>query len=128
MLSENTVDKYNTPVLVVGAGAAGARTAIELKKRGITPLVVSKRDYGDAHTTWARGGINAALGNRDSEDSWKIHAADTLDEGHFINNPDAVEVVTKNMPEVSKELHSWGMDFTETEDGSLQQRYFGAQS
>lgn len=127
-LSKDNVETHTTPVLVIGAGAAGARTAIGLKKRGIEPLVVSKRDYGDAHTTWARGGINAALGNRDPEDTWAIHAADTLDEGHFINDPDAVEVVTKNMPEVAEELHDWGMDFTETEEGELQQRYFGAQS
>lgn len=127
-LSKNDIETYTAPVLVIGAGAAGARTAIGLKKRGVEPLVVSKRDYGDAHTTWARGGINAAMGNRDPEDSWAIHAADTLDEGHFINDPDAVEVVTQNMPEVAQELHDWGMDFTETEDGELQQRYFGAQS
>lgn len=127
-LSKDNVETHTAPVLVIGAGAAGARTAIGLKKRGVEPLVVSKRDYGDAHTTWARGGINAALGNRDPEDTWAIHAADTLDEGHFINDPDAVEVVTKNMPEVAEELHDWGMDFTETEEGELQQRYFGAQS
>lgn len=124
-------DKFksiSTPVLIIGAGAAGARSAIEMARNGLEPLVISKRDHGDAHTTWARGGINAALGNLDPEDSWEIHAADTLDEGHFINNPEAVEMVTKNMPEVAEELHDWGMEFTETESGDINQRYFGAQS
>lgn len=128
MLSRDNVERLRYPVLIIGAGAAGARTAIELQKNDIEPLVVSKRDYGDAHTTWARGGINAALGNRDEEDNWAIHAADTLDEGHFINDPSAVEVVTKNMPDLAEELNDWGMDFTLTEDGELEQRYFGAQS
>jgi succinate dehydrogenase / fumarate reductase flavoprotein subunit len=122
------IEKVTTPVLVIGAGAAGARAAIGMKQNGVTPLVVSKRDHGDAHTTWARGGINAALGNLDSEDSWEIHAADTLDEGHYINDTDAVEAVTKNMPDVAEELHDWGMDFTLTDDGKINQRYFGAQS
>lgn len=116
------------PVLVIGAGAAGARSAIELKKRGIDPMVLSKRDYGDAHTVWARGGINAALGNLDSEDSWEIHASDTLEEGHFINNPDAVEAVSKNITKEIRLMDEWGMDFTRTDDGQINQRYFGAQS
>ncbi|MEF8790447.1 MAG: FAD-dependent oxidoreductase, partial [Haloarculaceae archaeon] len=80
-------------VLVVGAGAAGARTAIELVERGVDPedvLVIGKRSHGDAHTTWARGGINGALGTHDPEDDWAIHAADTLKEGHFLNDPGKV--------------------------------------
>lgn len=120
--------QFTVPVLIIGAGAAGARSAIELSKNGVDPLVVSKRDHGDAHTTWARGGINAALGNLDPEDSWEIHAADTLDEGHFINNPTAVETVTKNMPDVVQELDDWGMELNKTDSGLIDQRYFGAQS
>lgn len=120
--------KMNTSVLIIGAGAAGAKSAIELMKNGVEPLVVSKRDLGDAHTTWARGGINASLGNLDPEDSWEIHAADTLDEGHFINDPEAVIEVCKNMPDVITELNEWGMELNKTEDGLIDQRYFGAQS
>lgn len=120
--------KIKTPVLIIGAGAAGARSAISMAKNGLEPLVVSKRDHGDAHTTWARGGINAALGVLDEEDRWYIHASDTLDEGHMINDSDAVETVTKNMPEVIRELDEWGMDFSRTESGEINQRYFGAQS
>jgi succinate dehydrogenase / fumarate reductase flavoprotein subunit len=116
------------PVLVVGAGAAGARTAIELATHGVDSLVVGKRDHGDAHTTWAAGGINAALGNLDPEDDWTIHAADTLAEGHFINDPVAVETVTEAMPDRLLELDEWGTAFDRTDDGQINQRYFGAQS
>ena len=123
-----TVDRR---VLVVGAGAAGARTAIELVERGVDPedvLVIGKRSHGDAHTTWARGGINGALGSLDPEDDWTIHAADTLNEGHHINDPAKVETVTRRMPALLRELDEWGMEFTRTDDGAIAQRYFGAQS
>jgi succinate dehydrogenase / fumarate reductase flavoprotein subunit len=122
-------DRIDVSVLVVGAGAAGARTAIELAERDVKDvLVLGKRDHGDAHTTWARGGINGALGTHDPEDSWAIHAADTLNEGHFLNDPEKVETVTKQMPERLRELDDWGMEFSRTEDGDIDQRYFGAQS
>lgn len=117
-----------TSVLVIGAGAAGARCAIQMRKNGLDPLVISKRDYDDAHTTWARGGINASLANLDNEDSWPIHAADTLDEGHYLNDPNAVECMSKNIPEVVRELDDWGMNFSKTENDEIDQRYFGAQS
>ncbi|MES3516748.1 MAG: FAD-dependent oxidoreductase [Natronomonas sp.] len=122
-------DIVDVSVLVIGAGAAGARTAIELAERGINDvLVLGKRSHGDAHTTWARGGINGALGTHDPEDSWAIHAADTLNEGHFINDPDKVETVTRQMPTRLRELEEWGMPFSRTEDGEIDQRFFGAQS
>jgi succinate dehydrogenase / fumarate reductase flavoprotein subunit len=126
--AEIEYETVTTPVLVVGAGAAGARTAIALADHGIEPLVVGKRDHGDAHTTWAAGGINAALGTHDPEDSWAIHAADTLKEGHFLNDPVAVETVTKAMPDRLRELADWGTEFARTEEGGIDQRYFGAQS
>ncbi len=121
-------ETVRTPVLVVGAGAAGARVAIELAEAGVEPLVIGKRDHGDAHTTWAAGGINAALGSLDPADDWTIHAADTLDEGHFINDPTAVELTTREMPDRIHELDEWGMGLDRTEDGRINQRYFGAQS
>ena len=122
-------DRVDISVLVIGAGGAGARTAIELAERGIEDvLVLGKRGHGDAHTTWARGGINGALGTRDPEDDWTVHAADTINEGHYINDPEKVETVTRHMPELLRELDEWGMDFSRTGDGEIDQRYFGAQS
>ena len=122
-------ERVDVSVLVIGAGAAGARTAIELSDRGVDDvLVLGKRGHGDAHTTWARGGINGALGTLDPEDDWTIHAADTLNEGHHVNDPDKVETVTKRMPGLLRELEEWGMPFSRTEDGEIDQRYFGAQS
>jgi succinate dehydrogenase / fumarate reductase flavoprotein subunit len=118
-------------VLVIGAGAAGARTAIELVEQGVDPesvLVIGKRSHGDAHTTWARGGINGALGTLDPEDSPAIHAADTINEGHHLNDPEKVETVTSRMPGLLRELDDWGMPFSRTPDGGIDQRYFGAQS
>ncbi|WP_339104505.1 FAD-dependent oxidoreductase [Haloterrigena salinisoli] len=121
-------DVVRTPVLVVGAGAAGARVAISLAESGLEPLVIGKRDHGDAHTTWAAGGINAALGSLDDEDDWTIHAADTLNEGHHLNDPEAVELTAREMPDRIRELEEWGMPFDRTDDGAINQRYFGAQS
>jgi succinate dehydrogenase / fumarate reductase flavoprotein subunit len=116
-------------VLVVGAGAAGARAAIELAERGVDDvLVLGKRGHGDAHTTWARGGINGALGTHDPEDSPAVHAADTLNEGHHLNDPAKVETVTEQMPARLRELDEWGMEYSRTDDGEIDQRFFGAQS
>nr|WP_299265502.1 FAD-binding protein [Halorientalis sp.] len=127
-LTDETVD---VSVLVIGAGAAGARTAIELVEQGIDPedvLVIGKRAHGDAHATWARGGINGALGTHDPEDDPAIHAADTLKEGHFLNDPGKVEMVTRRMPRLLRELDDWGMAYSRTAEGDIDQRYFGAQS
>ena len=122
-------ERVDVSVLVIGAGAAGARAGIELAERGVEDvLVLGKRGHGDAHTTWARGGINGSLGTHDPEDSWAIHAADTLNEGHFVNDPGKVETVTKQMPDLLRELDEWGMDFSRTDDGEIDQRFFGAQS
>ena len=122
-------DREDVSVLVVGAGAAGARAAIELAQRGVDDvLVLGKRGHGDAHTTWARGGINGALGTHDPEDSPAIHAADTLNEGHLVNDPAKVETVTEQMPERLRELDEWGMEYSRTDEGEIDQRFFGAQS
>jgi succinate dehydrogenase / fumarate reductase flavoprotein subunit len=120
--------EVGVPVLIIGAGAAGIRTAIELTKRDIDCLVLGKRAHGDAHTTWAAGGINASFGNLDPEDDWAIHAADTFNEGHSINDPTAVENVCRTIPDRIRELDEWGCDFNRTENGDINQRYFGAQA
>ncbi len=122
-------DQIDVSVLVIGAGAAGARSAITLAEQGVdNVLVLGKRGHGDAHTTWARGGINGALGTHDPEDNWAVHAADTLNEGHFLNDPEKVETVAKQMPDRLRELDEWGMEYSRTDDGEIDQRFFGAQS
>ena len=117
-----------TDVLIVGAGAAGLRAAIELRRAGVDVLVLGKRRHGDAHTVWAAGGINASLGSLDPDDRWEIHAADTVGEGHFVNDPRAVEILAREAPERILELNDWGCPFSLKEDGEFNQRYFGAQS
>jgi succinate dehydrogenase / fumarate reductase, flavoprotein subunit len=121
-------ETIRTPVLVIGAGAAGLRTAIELVGRGVDCLVLGKRRHGDAHTRMAAGGINASLGTRDGEDDWQLHAADTLREGHFVCDPHAVELLCREAPARVRELRAWGCGFSETAAGEIDQRYFGAQS
>jgi succinate dehydrogenase / fumarate reductase flavoprotein subunit len=125
---KDEIKPIETDVLVVGAGAAGLRAAIELAREGVDVLVLGKRRHGDAHTVWAAGGINASLGNLDPDDRWEIHAADTIGEGHFVNDPRAVEILAREAPDRILELRDWGCPFSLTEDGELNQRYFGAQS
>jgi len=121
-------ERLSTNVLIIGAGAAGLRASIRLAEDDVDCLVLGKRAHGDAHTIWAAGGINAALGSLDPEDRWDIHAADTLNEGHFVNDPAAVEILCRQAPDRIRELAEWGMDFSRTDGGKINQRYFGAQS
>ena len=113
-------------VLVVGTGAAGLRAAIELADRGVDVLCVGKRRRDDAHTVLAAGGINAALGTMDPEDSWQQHAADTIGEAYHLADPVAVELLARESPRAIEELVSWGAKFAREEDGRLSQRFFGA--
>ena len=113
-------------VLIIGSGGAGLRAAIAAHRAGAEVLVVGKRHREDAHTVLAAGGINAALGNVDAEDSWQQHFADTYLEGYFLADPRAVELLVKEAPEVVHELADWGCEFARTPDGKLDQRYFGA--
>ncbi|MBS3735951.1 MAG: FAD-binding protein [Candidatus Bipolaricaulota bacterium] len=124
-MNYSTID---SDVLIIGAGGGGLRAALELDRTSLDVLVVGKREFGDAHTVKAAGGINASFGNLDPEDNWKIHAADTLREGGFINDPRAVELLCKKVPDRVKELREWGCNFNLTDSGSIDQRYFGAQS
>jgi succinate dehydrogenase / fumarate reductase, flavoprotein subunit len=120
--------QIETSALIIGAGAAGLRTAIELTSNQIPCLVAGKRKHGDAHTRMAAGGINACFGNLDPEDRWQIHAADTLREGHFICQPRSVELLALKAPERVLELSEWGCHFDRAPAGKINQRFFGAQS
>jgi succinate dehydrogenase / fumarate reductase flavoprotein subunit len=115
-----------TSVLVIGTGAAGLRAAIELAESGMQVLCVGKRRREDAHTVLAAGGINAALGTMDPEDSWEQHAADTLREGYWLGDPRAVEILCREAPAAIDDLVSWGAQLAREEDGRLTQRFFGA--
>jgi succinate dehydrogenase / fumarate reductase flavoprotein subunit len=116
----------STSVLIIGTGGAGLRAGIELAERGVDVLAVGKRRKHDAHTTLAAGGINAALGTMDPEDSWEQHAADTLRESYFLADPRIVEIVTKNAARGIEDLDRWGMPFAREDDGRISQRFFGA--
>jgi succinate dehydrogenase / fumarate reductase flavoprotein subunit len=116
----------STSVLVIGTGGAGLRASIELAERGVQVLAVGKRRTHDAHTTLAAGGINAALGTMDPEDSWQQHAADTLRESYLLADPAIVEQVTRNAARGIEDLERWGMPFAREADGRLSQRFFGA--
>jgi succinate dehydrogenase / fumarate reductase flavoprotein subunit len=115
-----------TSVLVIGTGAAGLRAAIELAERGVQVLCVGKRRRDDAHTVLASGGINAALGTMDPEDSWEQHAADTLREGYWLSDPMSVELLCREAPRAVDDLVRWGARLAREEDGRLTQRFFGA--
>jgi succinate dehydrogenase / fumarate reductase, flavoprotein subunit len=113
-------------VLVIGTGAAGLRAGIELAESGVQVLCVGKRRRDDAHTVLAAGGINAALGTMDPEDSWQQHAADTLRESYWLADPRSVEVLCREAPAAIDELVRWGAQLAREDDGRLTQRFFGA--
>ncbi len=113
-------------VLVLGAGGAGLRAAIAARESGADVVVVGKRGRRDAHTVIAAGGINAALGTRDPEDSWEQHFADTFREGYLLSHPRVVEIMAREAPEAVLQLADWGCAFARLPDGRLDQRYFGA--
>jgi succinate dehydrogenase / fumarate reductase flavoprotein subunit len=113
-------------VLVIGTGAAGLRAAIAAHQAGSEVVVVGKRRRDDAHTVLAAGGINAALGTVDPQDSWQQHFGDTLREGYFLADPRVVELLAREAPAAVRELADWGTPFARTADGRLDQRFFGA--
>jgi succinate dehydrogenase / fumarate reductase, flavoprotein subunit len=113
-------------VLVIGSGGAGLRAAIAAHLAGCDVVVIGKRTSKDPHTVLAAGGVNAALGSVDREDSWQQHFADTFKEGYFVGNPRTIEILAREAPGAVLELAEWGCPFARTADGKLDQRYFGA--
>jgi succinate dehydrogenase / fumarate reductase, flavoprotein subunit len=122
-MAEYQIHEYD--VLVVGAGGAGLRAAIEASAAGVTTGVVSKSLLGKAHTVMAEGGMAAAMGNVDDRDNWRVHFADTMRGGQYLNNPGMAEIHAKEAPARVKELEAWGAMFDRTKDGRILQRNFG---
>src|SRR5213080_4482967 len=112
-------------VLVIGAGGAGLRAAIEASAEGAKVAIVCKSLLGKAHTVMAEGGIAAALANVDDRDNWKVHFADTMRGGQYLNNWRMAELHAKEAPECVRELEAWGALFDRTSDGRILQRNFG---
>jgi succinate dehydrogenase / fumarate reductase flavoprotein subunit len=116
---------YSYDVLIVGAGGAGLRAAIEAAKAGVSVGLICKSLLGKAHTVMAEGGMAAALANVDDRDSWKVHFADTMRGGQYVNNWRMAELHAREAPERVRELEAYGAVFDRTPDGRILQRNFG---
>jgi succinate dehydrogenase / fumarate reductase flavoprotein subunit len=112
-------------VIVIGAGGAGLRAAIEASAQGVSVGLVCKSLLGKAHTVMAEGGMAAALANVDDRDSWKVHFADTMRGGQYVNNWRMAELHAQEAPDRVRELEAWGAVFDRTQDGKILQRNFG---
>jgi succinate dehydrogenase / fumarate reductase flavoprotein subunit len=118
-------ESHEHDVLVIGAGGAGLRAAIEAAAAGVSVGVVCKSLLGKAHTVMAEGGIAAALANVDDRDNWRVHFADTMRGGQYVNNWRMAELHAKEAPARVRELEAWGAVFDRTGDGRILQRNFG---
>jgi len=118
-------EEFQYDVLVIGAGGAGLRAAIEASAGGVKVGLICKSLLGKAHTVMAEGGVAAALANVDDRDSWKVHFADTMRGGQYVNNWRMAELHAKEAPDRVRELEAWGAVFDRTSDGRILQRNFG---
>ena len=118
-------DTLEHDVLIIGAGGAGLRAAIEAASAGARVGVVCKSLLGKAHTVMAEGGVAAAMANVDDRDSWRVHFADTMRGGQYLNNWRMAELHAKEAPARVRELEAWGALFDRTPDGRILQRNFG---
>src|SRR6202163_434010 len=117
--------KFDYDVLVIGAGGAGLRAAIEASGAGVKVGLICKSLLGKAHTVMAEGGMAAAIGNVDDRDNWRVHFADTMRGGQYMNNCRMAELHAKEAPARVHELEAWGAVFDRTADGKILQRNFG---
>ena len=112
-------------MIVIGAGGAGLRAAIEAQARGLRTALVCKSLLGKAHTVMAEGGVAAAMGNVYTEDNWQVHFRDTMRGGKYLNNWRMAQLHAQEAPDRVYELEAWGALFDRTEDGRITQRDFG---
>src|SRR5215467_7771404 len=123
-MTEN-IERHRFDVVVIGAGGAGLRAAIEARLAGKRTAIISKSLFGKAHTVMAEGGAAAAMGNMNANDNWMVHFRDTMRGGKFLNNFRMAELHAKEAPERVWELETYGALFDRTPDGRISQRNFG---
>jgi succinate dehydrogenase flavoprotein subunit len=119
------LERHSYDVVVIGAGGAGLRAAIEAREHGLRTAIICKSLFGKAHTVMAEGGIAASMGNVNSNDGWQVHFRDTMRGGKFLNHWRMAELHAKEAPERVWELETWGALFDRTPDGRISQRNFG---
>src|SRR3954469_12899031 len=118
-------ERHSYDVVVVGAGGAGLRAAIEARAQGKRTAVICKSLFGKAHTVMADGGIAASMGNANPKDNWEVHFRDTMRGGKFLNQWRMGERHARGAPDRVWELETWGALFDRTKDGKISQRNFG---
>lgn len=121
----NEYESHEFDVIIIGAGGAGLRAAVEAQEMGLRTAVVCKSLLGKAHTVMAEGGMAAAMGNVYPEDNWQVHFRDTMRGGKLLNNYRMAELHAKEAPDRVRELEAWGALFDRTDDGLILQRDFG---
>ena len=121
----SSYETYDYDVLIIGAGGAGLRAAIEAATGNLSVGLICKSLLGKAHTVMAEGGVAAALANVDERDSWRVHFADTMRGGQYLSNARMAELHAQEAPERVRELEAWGALFDRTAEGSILQRNFG---
>src|ERR671919_1467057 len=119
------IERHEYDVVVIGAGGAGLRAAIEARARGKRTAIISKSLFGKAHTVMAEGGYAGAMGNSTPKDNWQVHFRDTMRGGKFLNNWRMAELHAKEAPQRVWELETYGALFDRTADGRISQRNFG---
>ncbi|PZG00505.1 fumarate reductase/succinate dehydrogenase flavoprotein subunit [Micromonospora deserti] len=125
MTTTTRIERHHYDVVVIGAGGAGLRAAIEARLAGKKTAIISKSLFGKAHTVMAEGGAAAAMGNVNSRDNWQVHFRDTMRGGKFLNNFRMAELHAKESPQRIWELETYGVLFDRTKDGKISQRNFG---
>ncbi len=119
------MERHNYDVLVIGAGGAGLRAAVEAREAGLRVAIICKSLFGKAHTVMAEGGIAASMGNVNDKDGWQVHFRDTMRGGKFLNHYRMAELHAKESPDRVWELELWGALFDRTGEGKISQRNFG---